>query len=72
MISDVEWTTFFPTALLLAATPGANQLLALRNGLRYGWLSAVSASLGRFTAFALMVSGRGGFGGTIQAGIDAA
>jgi threonine/homoserine/homoserine lactone efflux protein len=55
MISDVEWTTFFPAALLLAATPGANQLLALRNGLRYGWVSAVSASLGRFTAFALMV-----------------
>ncbi|MFG2373086.1 LysE family translocator [Streptomyces sp. NPDC048504] len=57
MISDVEWTTFFPAALLIAASPGANQLLALRNGLRYGWGSAISASLGRFTAFALMVGG---------------
>jgi threonine/homoserine/homoserine lactone efflux protein len=64
MISDVEWATFFPAALLLAATPGANQLLALRNGLRCGWVSAVSASLGRFTAFVLMV-------GMVAAGLGA-
>ncbi|WP_406494558.1 LysE family translocator [Streptomyces sp. NBC_01604] len=55
MITEVEWATFVPSALLLAATPGANQLLALRNGLRHGLASAVSASLGRFAAFALMV-----------------
>ncbi|MEV0444669.1 LysE family translocator [Streptomyces spectabilis] len=55
MFSDVEWTTFFPAALLVAATPGANQLLSLRNGLRHGLTPAMSASLGRFTAFALMV-----------------
>nr|WP_239146384.1 LysE family translocator [Streptomyces sp. SID10815] len=40
---------------MLAATPGANQLLVLRNGLRHGTRRAVSATLGRFTAFALMV-----------------
>ncbi|WP_030675675.1 LysE family translocator [Streptomyces sp. NRRL B-1347] len=57
MFSDVEWATFFPAALLVAATPGANQLLSLRNGLRHGLAPAMSASLGRFTAFALMVVG---------------
>ncbi len=55
MISDIEWTAFLPSALLLAATPGANQLLILRNGLRHGPRPAISASLGRFAAFALMV-----------------
>ncbi|MCT9140532.1 LysE family translocator [Streptomyces violarus] len=55
MITEVEWATFVPSALLLAATPGANQLLTLRNGLRHGMTRAVSASLGRFSAFALMV-----------------
>lgn len=56
MITGVEWTTFVPSALLLAATPGANQLLTLRNGLRHGLAPAVSATFGRFTAFALMVA----------------
>lgn len=55
MITDLEWATFLPSAALLAATPGANQLLALRNGLRHGLRPAVSATLGRFAAFALMV-----------------
>ncbi|WP_405652232.1 LysE family translocator [Streptomyces sp. RK9] len=56
MNTDVEWAAFVPSALLLAATPGANQLLTLRNGLRHGLAPAVSASLGRFTAFAWMVA----------------
>ncbi|MCQ8192654.1 LysE family translocator [Streptomyces rugosispiralis] len=55
MVSDIEWATFFPSAVLLAATPGANQLLILRNGLRHGPRPAISASTGRFAAFALMV-----------------
>ncbi|MEU3544415.1 LysE family translocator [Streptomyces paromomycinus] len=55
MFSDVSWAAFFPSALLLAATPGANQLLALRNGVRHGLRPALGASLGRFTAFTLMV-----------------
>ncbi|MEU6963673.1 LysE family translocator [Streptomyces chrestomyceticus] len=54
MFSDVSWAAFFPAALLLAATPGANQLLALRNGVRHGLRPALGASLGRFTAFTLM------------------
>ncbi|KOG52896.1 homoserine transporter [Streptomyces griseoflavus] len=56
MVTDVEWAAFFPAAVLLAATPGANQLLALRNGLRHGPRAAVGATLGRFGAFALMVA----------------
>lgn len=55
MIPDIEWLAFFPAAVLLAATPGANQLLILRNGLRHGPRPAIHASLGRFAAFALMV-----------------
>ncbi|MCI3935465.1 LysE family translocator [Streptomyces sp. AN091965] len=55
MVSGIQWASFFPAALLLAATPGANQLLALRNGLRHGPRPAVGALAGRFGAFALMV-----------------
>ncbi|WP_413812420.1 LysE family translocator [Streptomyces sp. OE57] len=55
MVSHIEWAAFFPSAILLAATPGANQLLILRNGLRHGPRPAISASIGRFAAFALMV-----------------
>ncbi|MEW2065944.1 LysE family translocator [Streptomyces sp. NPDC007346] len=55
MINDLAWTAFLPSAALLAATPGANQLLVFRNGLRHGVRPAVGATLGRFTAFALMV-----------------
>ncbi|OON75355.1 LysE family translocator [Streptomyces tsukubensis] len=51
----VEWAAFLPAALVVAATPGANQLLSLRNGVRHGWAAAVTASAGRFAAFALMV-----------------
>ncbi|MFD9858855.1 LysE family translocator [Streptomyces alboflavus] len=65
MVTDAEWATFVPSALLLAATPGANQLLTLRDGLRHGPAPAVSASLGRFTTFAFMVA-------AVAAGLGAA
>ncbi|MGW5679940.1 LysE family translocator [Streptomyces sp. NPDC003860] len=55
VISDLRWTGFLPAAALLAVTPGANQLLVLRNGLRHGARCAVGATAGRFTAFAFMV-----------------
>ena len=68
MVSEIEWQAFFPAALLVAATPGANQMLTLRNGLRYGLGSAVSASAGRFIAFALMVLAvAGGLGAVLTA-----
>ncbi|WP_241684241.1 LysE family translocator [Actinomadura sp. J1-007] len=55
MIGMVHWAAFVPAAVLVAAAPGANQLLALRNGFRYGPGAAIGASAGRFAAFALMV-----------------
>lgn len=55
LLDDVYWTAFVPSAFVMAATPGANQLLALRNGLRHGPTRAIGGTLGRFTAFALMV-----------------
>lgn len=51
----VEWTVLVPASVVVAATPGANQVLALRNGVRAGTRTAVVASLGRFAAFVLMV-----------------
>jgi len=55
MLLMVQWAVLLPASVLVAATPGANQLLALRNGVRSGTRTAVVASLGRFGAFALMV-----------------
>lgn len=51
----VEWAALVPASLIVAATPGANQILALRNGVRAGTATAIIASLGRFAAFILMV-----------------
>jgi threonine/homoserine/homoserine lactone efflux protein len=65
--SDVYWTAFVPSAIAMAATPGANQLLALRNGLRHGAARAIGATLGRFTAFALMVAAVAGGVGALLA-----
>lgn len=52
----VEWAVLVPASAVVAATPGANQVLALRNGVRSGAQTAVVASLGRFAAFVLMVA----------------
>lgn len=46
---------FLPAAVLVAASPGANNLLAFANGGRQGFLPAVIALLGRCAAFALMI-----------------
>lgn len=51
----VDWAVLVPASAVVAATPGANQLLALHNGVRLGTRTAVIASLGRFAAFVLMV-----------------
>jgi hypothetical protein len=50
-----QWLIFLPAALLVAASPGAGNFLALTHGLRGGWGVAVLALLGRFTAFAIMI-----------------
>ncbi|PWV50091.1 MULTISPECIES: LysE family translocator [Nocardiopsis] len=55
MLSTAQLAVFAPAALAVAASPGANNLLAFRNGLLRGPRPAVVALAGRFTAFALML-----------------
>jgi threonine/homoserine/homoserine lactone efflux protein len=49
------WLVFLPAAVLVAASPGANNFLALANGMRSGLLPAVAALAGRLAAFGLMI-----------------
>lgn len=56
MLTWAQLAVFIPAALAVAASPGANNLLAFRNGLRSGFASAVIALAGRFTAFVIMLS----------------
>ena len=55
MLSSAQLAVFIPAALAVAASPGANNLLAFRNGLRQGMRPAVIALAGRFLAFAIML-----------------
>lgn len=55
MLSSAQLAVFVPAALAVAAAPGANNLLAFRNGLRRGLRPAATALAGRFLAFALML-----------------
>src|SRR5699024_8586881 len=56
MLTWAQLAVFIPDALAVAASPGANNLLAFHNGLRSGFTSAVLALAGRFTAFAIMLA----------------
>ncbi len=56
MLSTGQLLAFIPAALVVAASPGANNLLALRNGLRSGVRAAATALVGRFVAFAIMLT----------------
>lgn len=47
---------FLPAALLVASSPGANNLLALRNGHRAGARAAIAALGGRVVGFAIMLA----------------
>lgn len=47
---------FLPAAAIVAASPGANNLLAFANGSRQGFLAAAIALLGRCLAFTLMIA----------------
>jgi threonine/homoserine/homoserine lactone efflux protein len=53
--SSDELLPFIPAALLVAISPGANNLLAMRNGLRWSAADAIVALSGRVIAFAIMV-----------------
>lgn len=55
-MADAQWSAFLIAATLVAITPGANQLLALRNALQQGTGDAVVALAGRFTAFLLLIA----------------
>ncbi|MER5263333.1 LysE family translocator [Actinosynnema sp. NPDC002837] len=46
---------FFGASVLVALTPGANNLLGMHHGVHHGPLRAVVALLGRLAAFSLMV-----------------
>ena len=46
---------FLPVALLLAASPGANNLLAFVSATRAGWLGAAKGVIGRMAAWAVLV-----------------
>jgi threonine/homoserine/homoserine lactone efflux protein len=59
---------FLPAAAIVAASPGANNLLAFANGSRHGFLPAALALLGRCLAFALMIAMViGGLGALLEA-----
>lgn len=47
---------FVPAALLVAASPGANNLLSLTHGIKAGFGRTVVSLAGRFSAFALMIA----------------
>ncbi len=55
-MDGIEWLAFLPAALLVAASPGANNLLALANGMRSGLAAASAALVGRLAAFATMIA----------------
>lgn len=50
-----HWQPFLIAAPLIAFTPGANQLLSLRNAVQQGAVDALVAVAGRLSAFLLLV-----------------
>lgn len=46
---------FIPAAIVVAASPGANNLLAFSNGSRRGVAASIGALIGRCVAFAIMI-----------------
>ncbi|MCT1550070.1 LysE family translocator [Brevibacterium casei] len=55
MLTWAQMALFIPAAAAVAASPGANNLLAFRNGLRSGFRPAALALTGRFLAFTIML-----------------
>ncbi|MEC3979136.1 LysE family translocator [Amycolatopsis sp. H20-H5] len=47
---------FFGAAVLIAVTPGANNLLGLHNGMTHGGRRALAGLIGRLAAFTLMIA----------------
>ncbi len=55
MLTFQQLITFAPAALVVAITPGANNLLAFNHGTQAGFFSTVMSLAGRFVAFAIMI-----------------
>lgn len=51
----INWIGFIPATVLVSMIPGANQLLGLRNAVRYGMAQAMIALLGRLVAFVVFI-----------------
>lgn len=52
----INWTGFLPAALIISITPGANQLLCMRNAIRYGTTSALAGVAGRLVGLGLLIA----------------
>ena len=50
------WLVFVPASFALNMAPGPNNLLAMSNGVRFGFGRAVMAGSGRLIAFAAMIT----------------
>lgn len=55
MVSWSQLLVFVPAAALVAISPGANNLLAMQHGMRFGVTEAVFALAGRLAAFLVML-----------------
>ena len=60
----INWSGFLVAAVLVSLIPGANQLLGLSNGARYGAWRALTGIAGRLAAFVVLV-------GLVVAGLGA-
>lgn len=56
MVSWTQVAVFLPAALLVAISPGANNVLAMQHGMRAGVSEAIVALSGRLLAFAIMLT----------------
>jgi len=56
MVSLAQLAVFVPAAALVALSPGANNLLAMQHGMRFGATEAVIALAGRLAAFVVMLA----------------
>jgi threonine/homoserine/homoserine lactone efflux protein len=70
-MSPETWVLFVPAAFALNMYPGPNNVLAMTNGARYGFGTALLASTGRFPPFAGFVLGAAvGLGAALAASAE--
>ena len=50
------WILFLPASFVLNMAPGPNNLLAMSNGVRFGFLPSILGGLGRIFAFSIMIT----------------